>query len=520
MTTLVLGLDGAAFELLDEWLKRGELSNIERLQNEGIATDMRSCLPPVTCPNWRCYTTGVNPGKLGVFWWEDIDRETETISNASSADQFDGTEYWTAISEQTAVINFPTGFPPSNIDGDFIAGGPGSEQSGFTSPEKLEASLRSRFDYQVHPEQLGLLEKTNEDNPCIDEIHRLIDLRFDVVEEYLSSGEYELIHATVFYINVLQHFYWNKDVVLEAWRHIDERIGDLLDSPRLDDLIIMSDHGSNRIDTEFHINTWLEQQGYLVRKSSTSDLLHTLGLTRERVRPLLNQFGLEWWARKLLPAKVKDLLPDSDGRVKKSAKAEAIDWGDSKAIASGQGPVYILSNEETERRDIRNELLRKLDGLEGPGGQTVVSAARPAESVWEGPYVDEGPDLVLEQAPNVYIDGSIGANDAFEGPGRWMGENKDTGLFIAYGSSFRSDATLEDMHILDIAPTLLHQFGEDVPNEMDGRPRVELFAPGTDAASRTVSYSDQEWVTERDDAHAPAEGDVQDRLSDLGYLSE
>ena len=81
--TIVLGLDGANWALLEPWLEAGNLPNIQSLREEGTWSDMESCLPPVTCPNWRCYSTGKNPGKLGVFWWEKIDTNNRTLSTPS-----------------------------------------------------------------------------------------------------------------------------------------------------------------------------------------------------------------------------------------------------------------------------------------------------------------------------------------------------------------------------------------------------------------------------------------------------
>jgi predicted AlkP superfamily phosphohydrolase/phosphomutase len=116
MTTLVLGLDGASFELLGPWMEEGALPNLQRLAERGVAEDMQSCLPPVTCPNWQCYATGTNPGKLGVFWWEAVDREASEVRNTSGAGQFDGRHYWTLLDGDAAVVNLPTSYPPPEID--------------------------------------------------------------------------------------------------------------------------------------------------------------------------------------------------------------------------------------------------------------------------------------------------------------------------------------------------------------------------------------------------------------------
>jgi predicted AlkP superfamily phosphohydrolase/phosphomutase len=520
MTTVVLGLDGAAFELISDWIDSGHLPNLKRVSTEGNAMDMQSWLPPVTCPNWRCYASGVNPGKLGVFWWERVNRSTQSMEPTSSSEQFDGGEYWSLIDGNISIINFPTGSPPSTVNGEFIAGGPGSGQTNFTHPPNLERELQEEYEYQVHPEQLSKLSKDDQGNDCVEEIHRLIEQRFDVLEDRLESGDYSLIHVTVFYINVLHHFYWDREVVRTAWELIDNRIGNLLSSDELDRLFVMSDHGSNWIETEFHINTWLEQEGYLVRQTGTSDLMQKFGITRDRIRPLLNRFGVEWLLRQIVPERIQETLPDSEGRVKRSAKGKLIDWEKSTAVASGQGPLYILADSLSERMAIRQELAKKLDGLRTPNGTLVVREALLAESVYEGPYTEDGPDLLLDQASNVHINGGIGGTDVFDTPETWAGENKDTGLFMAYGPEVDPEASIDDLRITDIAPTLLALHDAPIPEEMDGVPRLELFSEDADVRTREPQVEDIDWVKAEAGTSEAPEDAVHSRLSDLGYIEE
>jgi len=79
MKLVVVGLDGASFELLDPWIEEGSLPNLRKIKDSGVYGDMESCLPPVTSPNWKCYSTGKNPGKLGIFWWENIDVKNKRV---------------------------------------------------------------------------------------------------------------------------------------------------------------------------------------------------------------------------------------------------------------------------------------------------------------------------------------------------------------------------------------------------------------------------------------------------------
>ncbi|PSP77007.1 nucleotide pyrophosphatase [Halobacteriales archaeon QS_1_68_20] len=516
MATVVLGLDGASFELIDPWIEDGSLPAMGRLVEEGAASDLQSVLPPVTCPNWHAYATGRNPGKLGVFWWERVDRERETMISTNTADYFDGTHYWQYLDGESGVVNLPTSYPPDEVDGVHVAGGPGAEQSGYTYPPDLESRLEREHDYRVHPTRLGELSAENRDSACVEEIYDLIDARFDVAEDLLEEGRYELIHVTAFYLNVLHHFFWNDELVKEAWVRIDERIERLLDHEAVDRLFVMSDHGSNEIDTSFRVNAWLEANGYLETTSSLSDWLYKFGLTRERVRPVIASLGIEWFLRRIVPRNLQNALPDESGAVTQGAKASVVDWDASTAIASGQGPVYVLADDPRERERIRDELVEELDGLTHEGRE-VISGAYPAEEVYDGPYVDEGPDVLLDQAPGVHIEGKIGNADPFGDPGPWRGENKREGLFAAYGPEIDPDAELEGMQITELAPTLLHRHGAAVPADMDHPPRTELFADGTDPAERDVEFASGDSAVD-DDAELGPDTDVESRLNDLGYL--
>lgn len=519
MTTLVLGLDGASFELLDPWIEAGRLPAIARLCEEGVAAGMESVPPPVTCPNWQAYATGRNPGKLGVYWWERVDAEAREIVPTSASGDFDGTHYWTYLDGTVAVVNLPTSYPPPAIDGIHVAGGPGAEQSGYTNPASLEADLEDRYDYAVHPERIGELSADDTETACIDEIYDLVETRFDVVDDLLGEEDHELIHLTVFYSNVLQHFYWDDAVTREVWDRIDARLGDLLDRPEVSRIVLMSDHGSAEIDTTFRINAWLEREGYLQTTRGASDWLFRLGLTRDRVRPVLSRLGLEWWLRRFLPRRLQTALPDSEGGVTEGAKASVIDWEESQAVASGQGPLYVLADGTAERERIRRELIDRLDGL-AHDGRRVVKAAEPAEALYHGPHLDLAPDVVLRMPTGVHIDGAIGRYESpFCEPTRWRGENTETGLFVAHGPAVDPEAAPENLSILDLAPTLLHWLGYPVPEDVDGVVREEVFRDGSDPAEREVRTRDP--ATRIDESTVePGDGssDVTERLEDLGYL--
>ena len=70
---LMIGLDGATFDIIMPLIESNDLPMFKMLLERGIHSKLRVYLPITTYPNWKCYSTGKNPGKLGCFWFSDWD---------------------------------------------------------------------------------------------------------------------------------------------------------------------------------------------------------------------------------------------------------------------------------------------------------------------------------------------------------------------------------------------------------------------------------------------------------------
>ena len=55
---LVIGLDGATFDLLVPMVEQGWLPNLGRAMEQGAASALRSTVPPLTAPAWSSFQTG------------------------------------------------------------------------------------------------------------------------------------------------------------------------------------------------------------------------------------------------------------------------------------------------------------------------------------------------------------------------------------------------------------------------------------------------------------------------------
>ena len=64
---LVLGLDGATWDVIFPLLQAGKMPNLKYLVDGGMWGYLNSTNPPMTLPSWSSMLTGCNPGKHGIF---------------------------------------------------------------------------------------------------------------------------------------------------------------------------------------------------------------------------------------------------------------------------------------------------------------------------------------------------------------------------------------------------------------------------------------------------------------------
>lgn len=439
---VVMGLDGACWRLLDPWIAGGELPHLAKLRQCSLWGDLISQLPPVTCPNWKCYSTGQNPGKLGVYWWQMIDRDRRKIKIPNSL-SFHGKDYWEYLSKngkRVAVINMPTTFPPSPVNGYFISGHPipDAENQNYTYPVSLKQKLYQRYNYRIYS-QSKVCRKSTLETPEIQDTLRLIDVRFKTAYDLLVEHDLDFVHVTTFDINVLQHFFWSGEQTLEGWKRIDQHIQRFVDLGVV--LILMSDHGSAPIDFTFNINVWLQKHGYLrIHKDKLKDW----------------QF-------------VSHAQP---------GKEELIDWENSQAVATSQGPVYILKHpSQPDYEKLRQELMRKLSEVKNPNtGEPIAERVYLREELYHGPYLDQAPDLLVQFRDGYDIKDRMDGIELFTQPQHWRAGNARNGMWVLYDpNASYSPTKIEGVNIIDLAPTILELFNLSKPENMDGQSIFDKF---------------------------------------------
>ena len=64
---IVLGFDGVDANYTERWMNEGKLPNLARLRATGTFRPLRPTLPAQTPVSWSTFSTGIDPGRTGIF---------------------------------------------------------------------------------------------------------------------------------------------------------------------------------------------------------------------------------------------------------------------------------------------------------------------------------------------------------------------------------------------------------------------------------------------------------------------
>lgn len=524
--TLVVGLDAATWQVAEPLLEDDDLPNISNLCAGGTVTTLNSTTVPMTPPAWTSMVTGVNPGKHGVFDFVEQDHSTYKFKPEST--RLSRPAIWdlfNAGNRDCIFVNFPNVFPPLEIDSVFISGTPAPDSESIAHPQTVQDHL-AKTGYQRRP----YVQPEDDPERYLQEVEDITDQQCNLVCWLLEQYDPELVWTVFMGIDWVQHHLWHEEVngedaVNRIYRQMDEVLGRLVEETGDDwNVLVVSDHGQRPIDSEIHLNSLLENEGFLSQPDSDAGPLeratHSVkdifwtGITNLPV-------SIKRAAKQRLSRETIRTLREFVGRGQQGMETQ-IDWSETQAFAYGtMGQVYIHvadrypkgTVDRDEYEHVRKQLAEALRSAKHPEtGESLFAAVRPGETVYKGQYTEEGPDLVCEPVDWRYsLYGDLG-NPWIHAPKRRVADHEPCGLFVFSGPDVTPRSA--DVEAVDIAPTLLHLHGLAVPADADGSLIQEVLRdPGEIKTIDPSKFNSIDTMGVDD-----VDSTVEERLSDLGYM--
>ncbi|HEX6160935.1 MAG TPA: alkaline phosphatase family protein, partial [Thermoanaerobaculia bacterium] len=64
---IVLGFDGVDAAYTERWMNEGKLPNLAKLRQQGTFKPLLPTTPAQTPVSWSTFSTGIDPGRTGIF---------------------------------------------------------------------------------------------------------------------------------------------------------------------------------------------------------------------------------------------------------------------------------------------------------------------------------------------------------------------------------------------------------------------------------------------------------------------
>jgi predicted AlkP superfamily phosphohydrolase/phosphomutase len=487
MKICVLGLDCAAPEVIfgDE-----RLVNLRRLMDAGVYGRLESVYPPITVPAWMSMCTSQDPGSLGVYGFRNrTDHSYDKLGFANSA-SIKALAIWDQLAREgkrSIIIGVPPNYPPRRINGISIGCflTPDTVKNDFTHPAAFKIKINELVgEYPVDVKSF----RTDRKDWLKDEIFKMSEKQWKVVHWLLQDEEWDYFHFVDIGLDRMHHGFWSyfdekhvqfepgnpyQNAIPEYYLWLDQQIGkalDLLDENTL--VLVVSDHGAQRLDGGIAINEWLVREGLLV----------------------LNQYPKELTAFDKLN----------------------VNWSKTRAWSEGGYYARVFFNvqgrepegviPESEYESFQNEMKSRIEALSDDQGQPLNSLVFKPKELYKN-VRNVAPDLMVHFGGLYWRSiGSVGhsaihvqENDT--GPDGC--NHAQYGMFILAAPNCPLNGEYEGARLVDIAPTLLDLAGYEIPETMQGRSLIagiEKKTPGGEAGDRA------------------GEKIIHDRLAGLGYV--
>ncbi len=503
---MVIGLDGAPYDLLASLAGDGTLPNFRRLFEGGVHGPLRSTIPPLSPLAWSSIMTGLNPGKHGVFAF--LDRSGRPYSSRDIM----GRTIWdfcSASRRYVICLNIPfVTNPPYPVRGVMVPGFLGPAKNMRTHPPEMARELRDAVGYETEI-YTGIDYMGLEESEFVREAVRITRARAEAIFYLTDKFRWDLACAVFTTLDRVQHVFFGRairgsplydrrahDVLVGYYKLLDRLVGRIIAEFSSEaTLIFLSDHGFEPCYK--YVGLWeivkhFSAGGQPLRLSQRRGSVLARLLSRRDIFTVARAVGTLLIDRTGLVGKlgVKSL-------VNKAVMQAGLMSGIRKSmdgIECGAETVGFIYVRESPSNALLDELTKYLYAVtDGETGRPVIGRVYRREEIYHGPFLKRAPDIVVIPETGYKIKlstpGGIEKVRPVKGVTCRTGTHASLealkGFFAIMGDGIKEGSEL-DISAYDIAPTALHILGLPVPDEVDGRVLTEAFEEGSELARRPV----------------------------------
>jgi len=539
---LVIGLDGATFDVLLPLVKRGKMPNLKKLIENGVVGELMSVIPPNSCSAWSSFATGLNPGNHGIYEFV-VRRDKSYDVYPVNASHRDGKDLWYILSERgmkVALINVPYTYPPRKINGIIITGLGTPSGANFVYPPHLRETIEKVANgYEM---EATAMYPEGREKIVLGEIFKVTRKRMKVVRYIMNLDKWDFFMVVFTGTDRLQHALWHfldknhpcynekrarkiRRTIIAYYSEIDKYIGEIVKKNKDAIIVIVSDHGFAPVYKWLHLNTLLWKMGLLRLKRNMRTLLLRLGITLSTIYKIFFMIGLGRLKREISVEKARRIL------VNFFVSIYDIDWSKTKVYSlPGVGQIYInlkgrepsgIVNPGEEYEKLVNYIIKRMKNLIDPEtGKHVIDKVFRKEEIWYGRHLDKMPDIQLlpKRYYAIFPTFEFSSAHIFTKVYGIYARHDLNGILVMYGPNIKKGVKIERARIIDMAPTILYAMGLKVPVNIDGRILIEAFEESY-VKDNPIEYEvSKEYPKEEYTFTEEEEKLVKERLKALGYF--
>ena len=514
----IIGLDGAPYQEVKEWIENGDLPFFSKLAKQGAFGKLKSTLPSYSMLAWPVIFTGKNPAKIGPFLYKS-DKKGFDPEHFSSAQFINFTDIktwslWEWASEfgsKVGIVNIPVSYPPTEVNGFLIAGFMTPRgSSDFTYPPELINEIEG---YSINIEKKWFRDSNIDKEGVEKALIKITEERTEWVLKLLAKNEINLFMINFKEFDDFMHYFWkDKSKILEYLKRLEKNVEKIYEQEKPDRIIFVSDHGfTDAPEKYFYINQYLEDNGYLKRakhlKGKFSNLIYKFGIS------VVKKFN---FIQYLLPYRFKK-------QIVRETMSSKVDWNKTKAYANWYAGIYLNPEyfpDIDSRKKVAEDLKKLLLGAKDPeNGESIFLDVKTKWELYAGEFFEEMPDLTYTTTRNYRLNTNL--------PGRLFDKKLDRpaleghhvcamdGIILMYGQGIMEGKRIQEASVEDIFPTACALGELPIPEDVDGKVLKDYIETNSiKEVFKNIPYEQKKtfFLSEDEDAT------VKDHLKDLGYI--